>query len=103
MEDANLVTQFLKHRGMEAYNSRVFKTVEDGIPTYEVHLLQEHGTPCCFSRVATQAGRSSGEKRETLNGYGTLSLGYACSCTALILGNALLRVATGYLFLPLLA
>jgi dipeptidyl-peptidase-3 len=37
LEDANLVTQFLKHKGMEAYNSRVFKTVENGIPTYEVH------------------------------------------------------------------
>jgi dipeptidyl-peptidase-3 len=40
LEDANLVTQFLKHKNMEAYNSRVFKTVEDGVPTYEVHLLQ---------------------------------------------------------------
>jgi hypothetical protein len=38
MEDANLVTQFLKHRNLEAYNSRVFKTMEDGIPTYEVYL-----------------------------------------------------------------
>jgi dipeptidyl-peptidase-3 len=37
-EDANLVTQFLKHKGMEAYNGRVFKTVEDGIPTYEVDV-----------------------------------------------------------------
>jgi dipeptidyl-peptidase-3 len=40
LEDANLVTQFLKQKNMEAYNSRVFKTVEDGIPTYEVHLPQ---------------------------------------------------------------
>lgn len=38
LEDANLVTQFLKHKSMEAYNSRVFKTVEDGIPTYEIRL-----------------------------------------------------------------
>jgi dipeptidyl-peptidase-3 len=39
LEDANLVTQLLKHKDMEAHNSRVFKTVEKGIPTYEVHLL----------------------------------------------------------------
>jgi dipeptidyl-peptidase-3 len=46
MEDADRVTQFLKHKGMEAYNGRVFKTVEDGVPTYEV------GTQA----VAIQAG-----------------------------------------------
>jgi dipeptidyl-peptidase-3 len=39
LEDANLVAQLLKHRNMEAYNSRVFKTVENGTPTYEVNLL----------------------------------------------------------------
>jgi len=39
LEDANQVTQLLKHKGMEAYNSRVFKTVQKGIPTYEVGLL----------------------------------------------------------------
>lgn len=38
MEDANLVAQLLKHRNMEAHNSRVFKTVENGTPTYEVNL-----------------------------------------------------------------
>jgi len=38
LEDANQVTQLLKHKGMEAYNSRVFKTVEKGIPTYEIRL-----------------------------------------------------------------
>ncbi|GFG31542.1 hypothetical protein Cfor_09198 [Coptotermes formosanus] len=38
LEDANLVTQLLKHKNMEAYNSRVFKTVEKGIPTYEIRL-----------------------------------------------------------------
>lgn len=40
LEDANLVTQFMKRQSMEAYNSRVFKTVEDGVPTYEVRVLQ---------------------------------------------------------------
>jgi hypothetical protein len=39
LDDANLVAQLLKHRNMEACNSRVFKTVENGIPTYEVNLL----------------------------------------------------------------
>ncbi|KDR10566.1 dipeptidyl peptidase 3 [Zootermopsis nevadensis] len=38
MEDANLVAQLLKHRNMEAHNSRVFKTVENGTPTYEIRL-----------------------------------------------------------------
>jgi len=39
VEDANLVTELLKHKDMEAYNSRVFKTVENGTPSYEVRFL----------------------------------------------------------------
>ncbi|XP_067143899.1 dipeptidyl peptidase 3-like isoform X1 [Centruroides vittatus] len=44
-EDADIVTNFLKEKNIEAYNSRVFKTVDDnGISTYEIRLASVAST-----------------------------------------------------------
>ncbi|KAK7868635.1 hypothetical protein R5R35_008443 [Gryllus longicercus] len=38
LEDAELVNEFLKNKKMEAYNSRVFKTVDNGTRVFEIRL-----------------------------------------------------------------
>lgn len=37
MEDAELITEFLKTKSIDAYNTRTFKTVENGTTVYEVN------------------------------------------------------------------
>jgi hypothetical protein len=36
MKDADLIGEFMKKKNIEAYNNRLFKTVENGVTTYEV-------------------------------------------------------------------
>ncbi|XP_063222165.1 dipeptidyl peptidase 3 isoform X3 [Bacillus rossius redtenbacheri] len=37
-DDAVLVNEFLKSRGLEGYNTRLFKTTDNGVPKYEIRL-----------------------------------------------------------------
>lgn len=41
MDDATFINGFLKEKGIEAYNSRLFKTVVGGITNYEVRLASQ--------------------------------------------------------------
>lgn len=38
MKDADLIAEFMKKKNIEAYNNRLFKTVENGVTTYEVNF-----------------------------------------------------------------
>lgn len=39
LEDSKIVNEFLTKNNMEAYNSRVFKTTENGNDVYEVSVM----------------------------------------------------------------
>jgi len=39
MEDADFIAEFMKKKNIEAYNNRLFKSVENGATTYEVKLF----------------------------------------------------------------
>ncbi|XP_043474342.1 dipeptidyl peptidase 3 isoform X3 [Leptopilina heterotoma] len=38
MEDADLINEFMQHKGLESYNTRCFKTIKNGITNYEIRL-----------------------------------------------------------------
>lgn len=38
MEDADLINEFMLHKGLESYNTRCFKTTENGVASYEIRL-----------------------------------------------------------------
>lgn len=38
MKDADLVNEFMLHKGLECYNTRCFKTVVNGVTLYEIRL-----------------------------------------------------------------
>ena len=38
-DDAEKVKQYMKHKNMEPYNNRLFKTVVDGVNHYEVQSM----------------------------------------------------------------
>ncbi|CAB3377856.1 Hypothetical predicted protein [Cloeon dipterum] len=38
MEDADVITEYMKKKNIEGYNNRLFKTVENGVTTYEIRM-----------------------------------------------------------------
>ncbi|XP_059477918.1 dipeptidyl peptidase 3 isoform X2 [Neocloeon triangulifer] len=43
MADADLIGEFMKKKNIEAYNNRLFKTVENGVTTYEIRMASSLG------------------------------------------------------------
>lgn len=50
MKDADLIAEFMKKKNIEAYNNRLFKTVENGVTTYEVRWNLPNVTKKCTNQ-----------------------------------------------------
>lgn len=61
-EDSNIVKQFLKTKNLEAYNSRVFKVVNDGTTTYEIRLASVLTPECAEDMDLLGNHASNGHK-----------------------------------------